>query len=174
MLEPLLEGGPQERDRRAGTENVAGIVAFGLAARLALAERAAYAERAAALVAETWQNLSEALPPIERFGMPGGLPGTLAIGLPGLRGDALAAALDLRGVAVSTGSACAAAAPEPSHVLKALGCDDALALGGLRLSFGPELRREAAHAATEIIIDVVRGARSRIAARPSTGALDAG
>lgn len=164
-LEPLLVGGPQERERRAGTENVAGIVAFGHAADLAREERAAYAARATTLREEVWAILSAGAAPVERFGSRTGLPGTLSVGFPGLRGDALAAALDLRGVAVSTGSACAAGAPEPSHVLRALGCDDELARGGLRLSFGPELAREDAQRAAREIVDVVGRARSKRAAR---------
>lgn len=170
-LGPQLYGGPQERERRAGTENAAGIVAFGLAARLALGEREAYAARAAALTAEMWSAIAAAVAPVERFGpLSGGVPGTLAIGFPDLRGDALAAALDLRGVAVSTGSACAASAPEPSHVLRAIGHSDALALGGLRLSVGPELQEVEARSATSILIDVVRTARARRTGRPSSGA----
>lgn len=169
--EPLLVGGPQERERRAGTENVVGIVAFGRAAALAQAERAAYAERARRIREEVWDILAGGAGPVVRFGSPDGLPGTLAIGFPDLRGDALAAALDLRGVAVSTGSACAAAAPEPSHVLRAIGASDAVALGGLRLSFGPELAPEAGRAAAEIVVEVVRAARQKRAAR--VGAHDA-
>ncbi len=169
----LLVGGPQERDRRAGTENVAGIVAFGCAARLALAERRAYAARAAAIRAEVWAIISERAAPVERFGAVDGLPGTLAIGFRDLRGDALAAALDLQGVAVSTGSACAAAAPEPSHVLRALGCAEDLALGGLRLSFGPELSAESARRAAEVLVDVVGAARAKRTARAGVGAHDA-
>lgn len=164
-LDPLLVGGPQERERRAGTENVAGIVAFGYAADLAREERAAYAARARALREEVWEILVAGGAPVERFGSPAGLPGTLSVGFRGLRGDALAAALDLRGVAVSTGSACAAGAPEPSHVLRALGCDDELARGGLRLSFGPELTREDAQRAAREVVDVVRSARSKRGAR---------
>lgn len=168
-LRPLLAGGPQERERRAGTENVAGIVAFGAAARLAREERAAYAARAREQVGILWGALAAALSPIERFGSEGGLPGTLAIGFPDLRGDALAAALDLRGVAVSTGSACAASAPEPSHVLRALGCSEALALGGLRLSLGPELRAESVREAARVVIEVVQAARGRRARRSADG-----
>jgi len=162
---PLLVGGPQERQRRAGTENAVGIVAFGAAARLALAERRDYAERADAIKEAVWRVIVEGAAPVERLGDERGLPGTLAVGFADLRGDALAAALDLRGVAVSTGSACAAAAPEPSHVLRALGCGDRLALGGLRLSFGPELALASAEEAARCVVAVVRAARARRGAR---------
>lgn len=171
----LLVGGPQERERRAGTENVLGIVAFGRAAELALEERAAYAARATAIREEIWQLLQDEAAPVARFGARAGscdgLPGTLAIGFEDLRGDALAAALDLRGVAVSTGSACAAAAPEPSHVLKAIGASDALALGGLRLSIGPELTSDSARAGAMALVEVAQEARGRRSAR--AGAADA-
>lgn len=162
---PLFVGGPHERDRRAGTENAAGIVAFGAAARLARVERQAYAERALALRERLWTRLSTGAAPVERFGAVDGLPGTLAVGFPGLRGDALAVALDLRGVAVSTGSACAAGAPEPSHVLRALGCTRELAVGGLRLSMGPELSPEDAERAVAVLVEVVHDARAKRSAR---------
>ena len=152
--------GAQERERRAGTENVPGIVAFGVAARMALEERLAYAARARRIREAVWEVLSR-VPPVLRFGRADGLAGTLAVAFPDLRGDALAAALDLRGVAVSTGSACAAGAPEPSHVLRAIGVAEEPARGGLRLSFGPELTIDDALRAAGLVVDTVERARAR-------------
>lgn len=160
-LRPLFAGGPQERERRAGSENLLGITGFGVAADLALAERHEYRRGARAAREALWEGLARDAAPIERFGQAGGLAGTLAVAFPDLRGDALAVALDLRGVAVSTGSACAAGAPEPSHVLRAIGVDENLARGGLRLSFGPELDVAGAKAAASVIAEVVGHARSQ-------------
>jgi cysteine desulfurase len=164
-ITPRLRGGPQERERRAGTENVPGIVSFGVAARLALALREAAARRAARVKARLWEGLSRAAP-VERIGPEDGLPGTLAVSFLGLRGDALVLALDLAGIAASAGSACAAGAAEPSPVLRALGCDAAVARGAIRLSFGPSFDEEAADEAAARIVEVVRRARAaRVGAR---------
>jgi cysteine desulfurase len=166
-LEPILHGGPQERERRAGTENVLGIVGFGVAARLAREERAAYASRAAVLKETLWEGLVRSPAPVCRFDSPHGLPNTLSVGFSGVRGDAVVLALDLCGVAASTGSACAAGAREPSHVLRAIGCDEDTARSGVRFSLGPEICREDVERAARVIADVVRRARSgRLALRP--------
>src|SRR5262249_20725270 len=103
-LEPQSLGGPHERERRAGTENLAGIVGFGVAARLARAERAAFAWRALELRELLWEALAARAEPVVRLGRGDGLPHTLAVSFPGLRGDALVIALDLAGVAASAGS----------------------------------------------------------------------
>jgi cysteine desulfurase len=136
---PLVVGGPQERSRRAGTENVAGIVGFGAAATAAAAELDAAPARMRALTERLWEGLRIAVPDVLRHGPAGGvrLPNTLNVGVPGCAGESLLVLLDLDGVAVSLGSACAAGAPEPSHVLLALGLDRETARAGLRFSLGP-------------------------------------
>lgn len=158
-LRARLRGGPQERERRAGTENVPGIVSFGVAAELSLAERSTAAARARAVKQRLWDALAAAAP-IQRLDPEDALPGTLLVSFPGLRGDALVLALDLEGVAASTGSACAAGAPEPSPVLRAMGCDEEVARGALRLSFGPDFSAEDALRAAARIARVVRRARA--------------
>lgn len=164
-IEPQIHGGPQERGRRAGTENVPGIVAFGVAARLARVERSEVAARAARVKDRLWRAF-QAAAPVVRIDPEDALPGTLSVSFPGLRGDALVVALDLEGVAVSTGSACAAGAPEPSHVLRAIGCDEDVARGALRLSFGPSFDEESADAAAARIVGVIARARGgRLGAR---------
>ena len=172
-LTPSMLGGPQERERRGGTENVSGIIGFGLAASLARKERAEHAARVARLKDIVWGVLAAGIEGVRRLDLPDGLPGTLAVVLPGLRGDALVAALDLRGVAVSTGSACAAGAPEPSHVLRAIGCDESSARSGLRLSFGPELTEANASEGASAVVEVVRSAHARRARRVASGVEDA-
>jgi len=138
-LRPELTGGPQERLRRAGTENVAGIVGFGVAARLARNELTDAAARMHALAECLWTGLRARLPDAVRNGPAAGprLPNTLNLSVPGCTGESLMVLLDLAGIAVSVGSACAAGAAEPSHVLRAMGRDAEAARGGLRLSLGP-------------------------------------
>lgn len=165
---PLLLGGGQERGRRAGTENVPGIAGFGEAARLALAERERWARRAVALREVLWSRLASTVEPVVRLGRGDGLAATLAVAFPGLRGDALVVALDLEGVAASAGSACAAGAAEPSHVLRAIGLEDDVARGAVRLSFGPSFGESDVAPAVAAIARVV--ARARSAGRPRSEA----
>lgn len=152
-LRPLCVGGGQERGRRPGTENVPGIVGFAAALSAQPALSAAVAVRRERL----WAGLSM-LDGIRRHGPTAEcLPNTLSIGFDGVRGEALVAALDLEGVAVSVGSACAAGSGEPSHVLRAIGCDDAAARAGVRLSLGA--------ATTDAEIDSAAAAVRRVVAR---------
>ena len=137
-LRPLSLGGEQERGRRAGTENVAGIVGMGDACRLVATELGAFGEACVALRDALWEGLRGCIANVTR-NSPGGadcLPNTLNVSFAGVRGEALVAALDLDSVAVSSGSACAAGAGEPSHVLLALGRSRDAACDGIRFSFG--------------------------------------
>jgi len=138
-LVPAITGGPQERGRRAGTENVAGIVGFGAAARLARAERARAAEAAEALVDRLWNGIRTRIAGASRNGPDAAprLPNTLNIRFAGCTGESLLVLLDLAGIAVSLGSACAAGSPEPSHVLLAMGLEREAARAGVRFSLGP-------------------------------------
>lgn len=137
-LRPLFVGGGQERGRRAGTENVAGIVGMGEACRLAAAEIGAYGEACLALREALWEGLRGAATDVRRNSPVDAecLPNTLNVSFSDVRGEALVAALDLDGVAVSSGSACAAGAGEPSHVLMALGRTADAARDGVRFSLG--------------------------------------
>ena len=137
-LHPQLTGGPQERGRRAGTENVAGLVGFGEAARLARLELAATAAYCATLVDRLAAGIRTRLPDARVNGPSGWprLPNTLNVTVPGCSGESLVVLLDLAGIAVSAGSACAAGAAEPSHVLLAMGRDREMARSALRVSVG--------------------------------------
>ncbi len=135
-FQPLLRGGSQERERRAGTENVAGIVGMGEACRLAALEIGAFAESCVALRDALWEGLAGVEGMIRHTPRRGCLPNTLHVRFDGVRGEALVAALDIEGIAVSSGSACAAGAGEPSHVLAALGCDRDQSRNGVRFSVG--------------------------------------
>jgi cysteine desulfurase len=135
-LEPLLHGGGQEKDRRSGTENVAGIVGFGAAASLAKTRLADYGARTA-LLRDRLESDLRALGGIEIFGATAmRLPNTACFAAVGIDGETLLLNLDRAGIAVSSGSACASTNREPSPVLQAMGVDEDLALGAIRVSLG--------------------------------------
>jgi cysteine desulfurase len=135
-IEPLIKGGGQEQRRRAGTENVAGIVGFGVTAELAAAELG----KAAALVSLRDELESRALEVESGTAVVSGrvarLPNTSCIGVPGTKAETLVIGLDLAGVAVSAGSACSSGKVESSHVLSAMGLSPELAQGAIRVSLG--------------------------------------
>ena len=136
-LAPTVFGGHHERDRRPGTENVPGIAAFGVACELAGRTLAAESERLAALRDRLENNV---LSRISGAGINGRhairTPNTSNIYFDGIGGEAMVIALDLRGFAVSTGSACSSGAITPSHVLTALGLSADRARSSLRFSLG--------------------------------------
>lgn len=138
-LWPAQTGGSQERARRAGTENVPYIVGMARALELAQTDREAESTRLLALRERLWAGLSARIPNIELTGHPTQrLPGHLSVIVRGIEAQNLLIALDLAGVAASSGSACASGAPTPSHVLTALGYPPNDALGALRLTLGRE------------------------------------
>jgi len=136
-LAPWVLGGPQERRRRGGTENVAGAVGLGVAAERALREREARERSARALRDRLWAGITGAIAdvrcnaPLDRC-----LPNTLSVEFRGAAGDVLVEALDLEGICVSSGAACASGSIEPSHVLTALGRTPAEARATVRFSVG--------------------------------------
>ena len=143
-LPPLLEGGHQEHERRPGTENVAGIVGFGVACDLAAAAHEEEARRLTALRDEVERRLF-AIPGARRFGAgePAGTasartraPGTTLMGFAGAPGQLVAIGLDLEGICVSTGAACTSGSLEPSPVLRAMGYDPVTAGEAVRISLG--------------------------------------
>jgi cysteine desulfurase len=140
-LRPLLFGGPHEFSRRAGTENVAGIVGLGVAVELAARDVAATARHLADLVSRFLEALRAAIPGV-RIHSPlpgeGGLPGIVNVAFEGAEGESLVLHLDRLGVAASPGSACTAEDPSPSHVLRAMGLRPEEARGSVRFSFGRE------------------------------------
>lgn len=135
-LEAYLRGGGQEGRRRAGTENVAGIAAFGAAVEAATVElNKNHALEQAHREMET--RLLEAAPEAVVFGAEcERLPNTTCIAMPGVSAELQLMALDLEGIAVSSGSACSSGKVEPSHVLAAMGVDNTLATNALRISSG--------------------------------------
>jgi cysteine desulfurase len=158
---PQLQGGSQERQRRAGTENVAGIVGFGAAFRIAHASLAD-ADR----LHELGARLREGLLAIDGVSLTGHpedrLPNNVSVVIEGVEGGDLVAALDLEGIEVSTGSACTSGSTEPSHVLLAMGIEPHLAHGSLRITTGPETTE----ADVDATLEAVRGVVPRLRAIP--------
>ncbi|MDR2877634.1 MAG: cysteine desulfurase [Chromatiales bacterium] len=137
-IESLLHGGGQESGRRSGTENVAGIVGFGRAAELVARGIETRARHLRALRERLETQLRE-IPGVEIFGAQAErLPNTSCFAVDGVDGGTLVLKLDEAGFAVSSGSACGSASPEPSHVLLAMGVTRERAYGALRVSFGME------------------------------------
>jgi cysteine desulfurase len=138
-LVPLIHGGEQEKRRRAGTENLPGIVGLGKAVELAGEELDQEAERLTRLRDKLVRGLLEKIPHLQLNGHPvRRLPNNVNIGVDFVEGESMLLSLDLEGIAVSTGSACSSASLEPSHVLLALGLPPEQAHGSLRLSLGRE------------------------------------
>ncbi len=135
-VEPLLKGGGQERRRRAGTENIAGIVGFGIAADLALVDLAKMDEIAALRNELEARVLGLAPDAVVVAAEAKRLPNTSCIAVPGAKAETLVIGLDLAGVAVSSGSACSSGKVEASHVLAAMGVAPELAQGAIRISLG--------------------------------------
>ncbi|HEV2160186.1 cysteine desulfurase family protein [Bradyrhizobium sp.] len=135
-LEPVLRGGGQELNRRAGTENVAGIAGFGAAIRASLQALPEDAERMATL-RDRLENGIRGIASATIFADDvKRLPNTILFTAPGLKAETAVIGFDLEGVAVSSGSACSSGKVQPSHVLSAMGFDPAVAQGAVRLSLG--------------------------------------
>jgi len=159
---PVLHGGGQERDVRSGTLDVPAIRAFAVAVQLATERRADEAKRLASLRDDLIAQVKAAVPDAILNGAapgPGRLPGNAHFSFPGCEGDALLMLLDARGIACSTGSACTAGVAQPSHVLLAMGADDARARGSLRFSLGHSSEQAEVDALGSVIGEVVERAR---------------
>ncbi len=136
-LAPLVYGGGQERGRRSGTENVAGIAGAAEAFVLAETERSDFVERTGRLRDRLIASLLAAVPDARLAGPAAGrLANNACVAFADVPGDALLIRLDLEGIAASAGSACAAGAIEPSHVLRAIGLPLRFAAGTIRFSLG--------------------------------------
>ena len=136
-LQPLVFGGEQEHGIRAGTENVAGVVSAGYAIEERIGTMASEAERLSAMVKKTVDGIKEKIPYIRVNGYDAlRLPGTVNLGFDGVSGESLMHLLDLKGICVSTSSACTSGKEEPSHVLLALGQNKQQAKSAIRISFG--------------------------------------
>jgi cysteine desulfurase len=170
VVTPLVHGGGQERDIRSGTIDTPAIAGFAAAVELAVKQQPERAERVGALRDDLVRRVLEVVPDAHVHGAalePLGrhrLPGNAHLGFPGCEGDSLLMLLDARGIECSTGSACSAGVPQPSHVLLAMGCDADQARHSLRFSLGHTSTAEDVDAVVEAIgpaVERARAARAR-------------
>ena len=152
-----VSGGSQEKKRRGGTENVAGIIGFGKACELTL-ERVSVMEvsRIEELKNYFYSKVCKMIPGTELLGdMKNSLPNTLNLGFAGVEGDTLLIAMDMEGVAVSTGSACSSGNGLPSHVLRAMGLPDNKINSSIRFSLGCSTTKVELDSVVEILVKAV-------------------
>ncbi len=159
----LLHGGGQERDIRSGTIDTPAIAGLAAAVELSVKHQAEHATRVSALRDDLVRRVVEIVPDAHLHGAPlgaGRLPGNAHLGFPDCEGDSLLMLLDARGIECSTGSACSAGVPQPSHVLLAMGCSEEAARHSLRFSLGRTTTRADVDAVVEAIGPVVERART--------------
>jgi cysteine desulfurase len=163
-IRSLLRGGPQERRRRAGTENVPGAVGFGAACEAAGRDMAERAEKLGALLERLWDGIAAKIPDAQRNGsLEHRVPHTLSVSFAGADGEALVAALDLEGIAVASGAACASGSTEPSHVLVAMGIPQRIGAGSIRVSLGVGTDQAEIEALLAVLPDTVARVREALA-----------
>ncbi len=159
-MHPLLHGGHHENNRRAGTENVQGIVGLGAAAELAMREMEEESRLLSELRDMLQEGLTSRIESVHVMGHPEKrLPNTLNVCIEYVEGESIVLGLDIEGIAVSTGSACTSGSLEPSHVLSAMGVPPELAQGSLRFSFGRNNTREDVEKVLEVLPSIVRRLR---------------
>ena len=160
-LSPFLSGGKQERNRRAGTENVPGAIGMGIAAARAAQKMAADAARLAGLRDRLENGILSSVPNTDVNGSrEARVPNTTNISFDRIEAESLLIALDLEGVAVSTGSACSSGTLEPSHVLKAMNLSSHRAQNSIRFSLGASNTEEQIDHVIEILPRIVTKLRS--------------
>lgn len=160
-LHPIMFGGAQERKRRPGTENVPGIVGFGLASELAGKEMETEAKRLTKLRDKLIESILEKIPHTQLNGhRTKRLPGHVNISFEFVEGESLLLMLDLKGVAASSGSACTSGSLDPSHVLLAMGLCHEIAHGSLRLTLGKDNTEEDIDYVLEVLPDIVERLRA--------------
>ncbi|GBE15885.1 MAG TPA: cysteine desulfurase [Proteobacteria bacterium] len=166
-IDPLIIGGAQEKRRRSGTENVAGVVGLGEAIFLAETEREDVFRRLTTFRKRLVDALPEMMDDVVINGSPDNtFPSTISLSVARVEGESMLLSLDMEGVAVSTGSACSSGSLEPSHVLMAMGIDTVLAQGTLRISMGRGTTRDE----IELFLDVFPPIVARLRAMSPLGA----
>jgi cysteine desulfurase len=161
----ILHGGPQEQRRRGGTENVAGLVGFGEACGLAERELAERIQRYAALRDRLWDGIQAKIPGVRRNGSADFvLPNTLNVEFEAAAGELIVQALDVEGIAVSSGAACHSGSIEASQVLLAMGCSLQAARGSIRFSVGHGNDEAQIDHLLACLLDVVERARRAVGA----------
>lgn len=160
-IEPLIRGGHQEHGVRSGTYNNASIIGFGKACEVALANLADYEKKLRTLRNKLKDGIVKAIPAIKVNGHPEKvLANTLNVSFPGAEGEAILLYLDLSGIQVSTGSACASGSLDPSHVLMATGVGPELAHGSIRFSLGKQTTEEDINYVLEQLPPIIARLRS--------------
>jgi len=155
-LAPLIRGGGQERGLRSGTENVAAAVGFAKALELAQVQRHEEVKRLSALQALAFGLIAEQLPQAVVNGTTKHrLPNNIHLTLPGQDNERLLVELDVRGILAAAGSACSASDDEPSHVLRAMGLDDADAQSSLRITMGRQTGEADIHTLVDTLAQLV-------------------
>ncbi|MFQ6040625.1 MAG: cysteine desulfurase NifS [Candidatus Poribacteria bacterium] len=160
-IDSLLHGGHHERNRRAGTENVPGIVGLGKAAEIAKKEMESNREHLWKLTEKLRAGIQEKIEFVRQNGPPERrLPNTLNFSFEFVEGEALILSLDMQGICVSTGSACTSGSLEPSHVLTAIGLSPEVAHGSVRISLGRDNTAEEIDYVLEALPNVVNRLRA--------------
>jgi cysteine desulfurase len=160
VIMPIMHGGGQERDVRSGTFDPPAAAAFAVAVSHAVTNQADHARRMQSLQSALRLGIAERIPDaIFNGDLLDRLPGNVHVSFPGCEGDALLMLLDAAGIDCSTGSACTAGIPEPSHVLLAMGIDDRTARGSLRFSFGRTSTMDDVDTIVAVLPDVVNRAK---------------
>lgn len=159
-LTPLLHGGHQERNRRAGTHNVPGIVGLGVACELAAADLAGESARIRGLRDRLEQGILAAIPEVQVNGHgEQRLPNTLNVSFAYIEGEAILLFLDMKGVAASSGSACMSDSLGHSHVIEAMGVDPMMANSNIRFGLGPDNTEEDVDHVLEILPPIIQKLR---------------
>lgn len=160
-IESLIHGGGQERSKRGSTENIAGIVGLGKAIELSVSEMKEESNREAALRDKLLSGIMEKIPYTKLNGPKGDkrLPSNIDVSFIGIEGETLLLDLDFEGIFASTGSACASASLDPSHVLLALGLPHEIAHGSLRLTLGAKSTEEEVDYVLEVLPKIVKRRR---------------
>jgi cysteine desulfurase len=160
-LIPWSHGGSHERSRRAGTENIPGIVGLAKAVEIAHREIEEQSRHLGNLTETFYRKLTQAIPDVFLNGhLEKRIPNTLSLSFKAVEGESIILSLDLKGVAVSTGSACASGSLEPSHVLSAMGIAPEIAQSAIRFSFGRDNTMEDVDYVVEILPEIVSRLRA--------------
>ncbi len=160
-IEPLILGGHHERNRRAGTENVPGIVGLGKAIEIASQDMEEENKKEVNLRDKLWDGLNQKIDSIQLNGHPEKrLSNTLNVSFKFVEGESIILNLDLQGIAVSSGSACTSGSLEPSHVLSAMGVDPATSQGSVRFSLGKDNTEDDIGYVLEVLPEIVSRLRA--------------
>jgi cysteine desulfurase len=158
---PFLRGGEQERNRRASTENVPGIVGLGKACELAKKELPSRIKHLTSLRNKLIKGIMDKIPDVMLNGHPEQrLPKNVDITVKGIEGESMLLNLDMEGIAVSTGSACSSGTTDPSHVLMAIGLSHELAHGSLRFTLGRLTSEDDINYVLDVFPGIVKKLRS--------------